>query len=204
MAAPSLQVNLDLKELRSTNKQIQKAAQRAARLAINETATSAKSEAIKQTAREYGFAPKFVRYRWSSMLSGGKPVRKGERMKLIKANKSRLSASINVHLRGLPVSVIAGAQIKQTRGWTKGAQQRGSRQFGVKAKGGRFYKQAFKDSKGRVFKRRDNGKGIMMPKIGLRDDLIGEFDALIFSPRAQARFQFVYNRILKANLKPIE
>ena len=125
-------------------------------------------------------------------------------MKIIRAEKNNFSASIKVHLRGLPVSVIAGKQIKQARGWNKGAQKRGTRQAGVKAKGGRFYRQAFKDKSGRVWKRRDNGKGIMMPKIGLRDDLIGEFDALIFGHKAQAQFQRVYDRILKAKLKPLK
>ena len=204
MAAPSLQVKLDFKELRSTNEEIQKAAERAVRLAVNETANNAKSEAIKQTARDYGIAQQFVRYRWSSRLAGGKPVKTGERMKIIKASRNNYSASIKVHLRGLPISVIAGKQIKQAKGWNKGAQKRGTRQAGVKAKGGRFYRQAFKDSSGRVWKRRDSGKGIMMPKLGLRDDLIGEFDALIFGPRAQARFQRVYDRILKAKLKPLK
>lgn len=201
MAAPSLQVKLDLKELRSTNKKLRRRAYTAARFAINETARTAKSQAIKKVAEDLKLPPKFVRFRWSSKKSGGKPIKTKQRILLYEAKKANLSARIWVHLRGLPVSAIAGAEIKQAKSWTKGAQSRGSRQFGVKAKGGRFYRKAFKDSQGQVWKRRSNGKNLMMPKIGMRDDLIKEFNDLIVSPKARTQFKRVYDRILRAKLK---
>ena len=193
----SLALKLKFKpaQLNKAKRRTETIAQKSARLAINETLTNVTSQAIKSVAKKKNIAQKFVRNRYSSIKKDGKLVKTSDRLDITKARPGRLYGDVEVYLSGVPVSVFAGGQVRAARAGSKAAASRNSTQFGVKGKGGRFYPGAFKDRQGRVWKRRSDGR-LMVPKLGLREDLIDEMDELVLSGKAQRTFQARFNRIM--------
>jgi|11BtaG_2_1085332.scaffolds.fasta_scaffold08486_8 hypothetical protein len=193
--ALALKLKFKPAQLNKAKRRTETIAQKSARLAVNETLTKVKITAIKEVAKNLRISQQLVRNRYSSVRRNGKLVKTGERLRITKANFSTLQGRIKVHLRGVPISTFAGGQVKAARAGSKAAASRNSTRFGVKGKGGRFYAGAFKDRQGRVWKRRSDGQ-LMVPKLGLREDLIDEMDELVLSGKAQRTFQARFNRIM--------
>lgn len=154
--------------------------------AINKTATLAERSAISTVAQEINLPERYVRNRFD--LSGRV---KDRRTKIRRASVNHLAATLDVYTRGLPVSQIAGQQLRRPGG-------------GVKAKGGRFYKGAFRPQGTRyarlVFKRRGEARTpLMVPKIGLRQRLTKQFDENVSGAAGQRAFEREYHaRIRRA------
>jgi hypothetical protein len=147
--------------------------------AQNEVMTKARTKSIRAVSKSEKLPQKFIRYRFD-----GQGNKKADRAKLKKGNVRNLTSVLTVYMRGLPVGAVAGAQTKQ----------------GVKAKGGRLYKGAFKATtaagQGVVLKRRSKKRTpTMMPKIGLRGQLQKQFERNILSRQAQREYQRIYSRL---------
>lgn len=155
-----------------------------ARNAINRTVTWAEREAIAAVSKELRLPVKFVRNR----LTRDGAV-KERRTVIRRATVASLNASLEVYMRGLPVYQVAGLEVRRKGG-------------GVKAKGGRFYRGAFRPGAGRaagtVLKRMGPSRTpLMMPKIGLREHLRKEFDRRIQGAEGQAYFRAEYAEQLR-------
>jgi len=180
-----IQLNVKV-ELNDAAKRFPTLARKIPRLAanaLNETAVYVRKEGITKVATELKLPRSIVGKRFS--LSG---EAKRDRITLRKATAGNLAAVLNTYVRGIPVSQVAGVQLKRKGG-------------GVKAKGGRFYEGAFK-AKGLVFKRQGPQRTpLMVPKIGVRELLDKEFRGIfdrdgrrVFSERLRRRLQFEVSR----------
>lgn len=150
--------------------------------AINKTATIAERESVQVVSKDLRIPIRFIRNRYDR--SG---AAKAKRVEIRRATTSRLAADLSVYVRGIPVTQIAGAQIRRPGG-------------GVKATGGRFYQAAFR-AKGNVFKRRSDARlPLMVPKIGVRDKLRREFDARVTGLQGIATFRREYQSRIRAQL----
>lgn len=150
---------------------------------LNKLAVSVRSRAIKETASDLKLPQSIVRYRID--LNGQK---KGDRIRLTKANRSYLVARLITHARGIPLSSVAGLQTRPRGGGG-----------GVKAKGGRFYQGAFKQ-KGLGFKRTTKERfPLMVPKIGVREKIDGIMQRS-FSGWARAEFRQRMERRMVAEM----
>lgn len=185
----TLDIRADIKKLTRDLTVIQKrSVPKVTARAINETLVNARSQAIKEVSSDLRLAQKWVRYRHT--IHGEK---KGERAVLRKANAGNLVGTMNVYMRGIPVHYIAGKQTK----------------VGVKARGGRLYRSAFKAVSRKtgaelVLKRRGAGtRKLMMPKIGVRTALNERIERYATSASGIATFRRRWERLLQHELNRI-
>ena len=188
---PIKSVKVDTKELEKAFKQIEKRLSTVTARAINEIATFARTNSERKVAQDLKVPLKLVKKRLD--VKGNV---KADRSEIRKANKNRLTASIDVYMRGIPVGQIAGKPTKNQR-----------KRPGVKAKGDRLYKGAFYSAgaapHGFVFKRRKTGR-LMMPKIGVREKLEKQFEKYILGSQGTNEFKRRWNRLAQYELSKIE
>lgn len=178
----------DVKLLARDLQKIKAAIPRITSRAINELATYARKETIDETAKELRLPRKVI----------AKTTRRGsevDRFRLSKATTGRAIATLKVISAGIQVTDIAGAWIGRKPG------QKG----GVKAKGARFYRGAFKapapGGKVRVFKRQGpDRKPVFLPRIGTRDAMLRTFDRKINGGQGRAVFKQRFDRLATLEL----
>ncbi len=164
--------------------------------ALNETATKARQEATKAVAADVKLPATVIRKRFDA-----KGNLSGERVVLVRANKARLKATIEVSLRGILVS-----QARLTRGGNLVRVSGKQTSVGVKAAGGRLYKGAFyANVKGNqiVLKRFPNSRKTFAPRIGVRLKLLREFDQRLVSPAGIRLFRARFQRLLAFELQKL-
>ena len=186
----ALNVKADIRQVEKMLGRLKKGGPRIVARALNETAKTAQSLAIKDTAKEIRLPRKFVAWRFTQ---DGK--RKGDRSTIRKAYPTRLTVVLNVHMRGIPVFQIAN------KAPPIGKQRKG----GVKAKGGRFYKGAFYAPVAggmRVFKRKTRARHpLMLPKVGVRQRLDRKFRNNTQGRQGRARFRSSYERLIEVEIR---
>jgi hypothetical protein len=196
MAAPSLQVKLDLKELRSANKTTRQAAYWAANKAVKETLVNSRKVVNQQAKQDFKLPLKVIRRVF------GKRGEQGQRIQIKagRAKRKKVEGSATVILSGIPLDKLKTNQVKGARAGTKtAANRRGSTYGGVKAPGGRFYQGAFKTRRGDVLKQRKGNK-FMSPRIGVRLYLIDAMDKQILSRQARMRFNGRFQGLMQVRL----
>lgn len=185
-----LSVKVDTRELERAFKKINKRIPSVTARAINESATWARSRSEKETAAALSLPLKQIRKRFK--ITGEV---KEDRTRLRKANRTRLTATLDIYVRGIPVGQIAAKPTK-----------RQNRRPGVKAKGGRLYRGAFyapgASPHGYVFKRRKSGQ-LMMPKIGVRRIIDNRFKKYLISFIGTAEFRKRWQRLALFELSKI-
>jgi len=186
----TITVKVDTSQLDAAFKEIKKRLPTVTARAINETTAWAKKNAEKDAARELDVTLKLIRKRLK--VTGEV---KEDRARVRKANRSHLTSSLEVYVRGIPVGQIAAKPTK-----------RQNRRPGVKAKGGRLYRGAFYAPgavpHGFVFKRRRSGR-LMMPKVGVRKVLERFFELYTAGPAGVAEFRRRWNRLASFELSKI-
>lgn len=185
-----IEVNVvgDVKQLSRDLGRIKAAVPRITARAINELATYARKETIDQTSKDLRLPRKVI----------AKTTRRGaevDRFRLSRATVGRAIATLRVISAGIQVTDVAGA-------WTG---RKPGQKGGVKAKGGRFYKGAFKapapGGKVRVFKRRGaERKPLFLPRIGTRDAMLRTFDAKISGGKGAQVFKQRFERLATLEL----
>jgi hypothetical protein len=185
-----LEINVtgDVKQLARDLGRIRAAVPRITARAINELATYARKQTIDETAKELRLPRKVI----------AKTQRRGsevDRFRLSRASAGRAIATLRVISSGIQVTDVAGA-------WTGRKPGQGG---GVKAKGARFYKGAFKapapGGKVRVFKRRGSErKPVFLPRIGTRDAMLRTFDQKISGGQGRAVFKQRFERLATLEL----
>jgi hypothetical protein len=189
----SLNVKADIREVNRMLGQLKRGGPTAIARALNDTARTAQSKAIKETAKGLHLARKYVAWRFDE-----EGRRKGDRSKITKATRTRLAVFLDVYMRGIPVFQIAN------KAPTIGKQRRG----GVKAKGGRFYKGAFYAPVGggvKVFKRRTSRRyPVMLPTVGVRERLDKKYKTYTLGRMGRAEFRRNYERNMRAEIKRAE
>jgi len=155
--------------------------------ALNETAVNARSVTIKKVSADLKVPQKNIRKRFRA-----DGTVRGDRIILRRAKRTNLTVSLDVGLRGILITEIAGAQTKR----------------GVKAKGGRLYAGAFKQTvrgrSGFVLKRRGKSRRPMFaPRLGVRERLVKSFNQQITSGPAIERYKRAYERLLRLELDKI-
>jgi hypothetical protein len=146
----------------------------AIRDSLNRQATLADREATKTVAAELNLPERVVRNRLDRF---GRV--KSRRTKIQRATMNNLNVAVEVYLRGIPVTQIAGKELRRPGG-------------GVKATGSRFYVGAFK-ARQQVFKRIGRERSpLMVPKVGVRERLRKEFDKRLTGPEGLALFRRLY------------
>lgn len=185
-----ISVSVNTRELEAAFAEIKKRLPTVTARAMNETAAWARKNAEKDAARELDLPLKLVRKR----LTVDGEV-KEDRAKIRKANRSNLTTTLDVYVRGIPVGQIA---LKPTK--------RQNKRPGVKAKGGRLYRGAFYSPgavpHGFVFKRRRSGR-LMVPKVGVREILNRFFELYLTGPAFIAEFRRRWNRLASFELEKI-
>lgn len=189
-------VSFDAREIRSKNKDIQKAARFAAKEALNTTASDSRKRTIKLVQRKINVKKgkkDFVKNRYKR---DGR--RRGDRATIKKARANYLEAAIEVYMRGVPAYQLSNKA-------TKAAKQRARKVGGIKLKDGRFYEGAFYH-KGLILKRRGDARKakLMLPKIGLREALDEAYRRVLLSRRAQREFIKRYNSALRFKLSQVK
>ena len=187
--AIEIDVTADTKAMSRDLRRIHQAIPRITARAINELATWARKETINETATKLRLPKKTV----------AKTTRRGstvDRFKLRKATPSIPVATLTVISAGIQVTDVAGAWIGRKPG------QKG----GVKAKGGRFYRGAFKaPAKGgtvRVFKRQGpDRKPLMLPRIGTKQAMEGAFAAKVAGAAGTSLFRQRFQRLAAYELQ---
>lgn len=182
-----INVTGDVRTLSRDLKAIKGAIPRITSRAINELAVYARKETIDTTAKELRLPRKVI----------AKTQRRGvevDRFRIAKATAANPVATMRVLSAGIQVTAVAGAWVGRQAG------QKG----GVKAKGGRFYRGAFKARApgGRtvVFKRQGpERKPLFLPRIGTRDAMLRTFDAKVNSGQGATVFRQRFERL--ANLE---
>lgn len=185
-----IEVNVtgDVKQLSRDLGRIKAAIPRITSRAINELATFARKQTIDQTAADLKLPRKVI----------AKTRRRGsevDRFRLSRASAGRAIATLQVISAGIQVTDVAGAHIGRRPG------QRG----GVKAKGGRFYRGAFKapapGGTVRVFKRQGPERTpVFLPRIGTRDAMLRVFDQKINSGQGAQVFKQRFERLATLEL----
>lgn len=187
----TITVKVDTRELERAFKQVKKRIPTITARAINETARWAKKGAEKDAAIELRIPLKLVRKRLK--VTGEV---KEDRTSVRRANRSRLTATLDIYVRGIPVGQIAAKPTK-----------RQNKRPGVKAKGRRLYPAAFyapgAAPHGFVFKRRQSGR-LMMPKLGVRKLLSRRFYHYIVGPVGVAELRRRWNRLAVFELTKIQ
>lgn len=156
--------------------------------AVNELATWARKEVIDETADKLRLPKTIIQ----------NTTRKGQkkpRFALSKASRNIPVATLRVISAGIQVTDVAGAWIGRKPG------QKG----GVKAKGGRFYRGAFKaPAKGgtiRVFKRRGpDRKPLFLPRIGTRKQMEDAFRVKVEGGQGAEVFRQRFDRLARYEL----
>lgn len=186
-----ISVKVDTRELERAFKKINKRMPTVTARAINESATWARTKALKGASQLLRIQLKLIRKR---LTIAGRV--KEDRTKIRKANKNRLTAELDVYVRGIPVGQIAAKPTK-----------RQNKRPGVKAKGGRLYRGAFyapgAAPHGYVFKRRQSGQ-LMMPKVGVRRVLDKQFKYYIVGFIGTAEFRKRWERLALFELSKIQ
>ncbi len=157
--------------------------------ALNETAVWARKTTIDKTASDLRLPRKNI----------AKTTRRGEevdRFRLVRANRARLESRLRVISAGIQVTDVAQAWIGRKPGAGGG----------VKARGGRFYRGAFKapgpGGKVRVWKRRGKQRlPIFLPRIGTRKAMETAFDQLAGSEAARRVFLQRFDRLARFELR---
>ena len=184
---PIKSVQVDTRELEKAFKQISKKLPAVTARAINETAAFARKNAERETAQELRVPLKLIRKR----LTVNGDI-KADRSQIRRAYRNRLTATLDVYMRGIPVGQIAGKPTKNQR-----------KRPGVKAKGNRLYKGGFympgAAPHGFVFKRRRSGQ-LMMPKVGVREKLEKQFEKYILGSQGTNEFKRRWNRLAQYEL----
>lgn len=180
-------VTADTKRLSRDLTAIKAALPRITARAINELAVWARSQTIKATAADLRLPQKVIR----------KTTRRGaevDRFRLVRAVRGIPVAKLRVRSSGIQVTDVAGAWIGRKPG--KGG--------GVKAKGGRFYRGAFKAPVGgklRVWKRRGPKRlPIFLPRIGTRDAMLRTFERHIMRGQGPQIFRQRFARLAQREL----
>jgi len=182
-----INVTCDLKQFTRDLRAIKSAIPRITSRALNELATYARKETIDETASQLRLPRKVI----------AKTKRRGsevDRFKLNRASTAIAIASLRVISEGIQVTDVAGA-------WTGRKAGQGG---GVKAKGGRFYRGAFKapapGGQVRVWKRRGQERlPVFLPRIGTRDAMLRTFDTKINRGQGPQIFRQRFQRL--ANLE---
>lgn len=187
MATPGLSIDVrgDVAKAKRSLSRIRGAIPRITARAINELATYARSTTIRETARDLKLPQPVIR----------KTTRKGstvDRFRLTRATPRYLTARITARSEGIQVTDVAGIQLKRKGG-------------GVKAKGGRFYKGAFKapapGGKIRVWKRRGPERlPVFLPRIGTRQKMLDAFQRKVDSPAGRTVFRQRFDRLARFEL----
>ncbi len=183
-----INVTGDVKRLQKDLRAIRDAVPKITYRAINELATWARKETIDTTAKTLRLP----------RLTIAKTTRRGvkrDRFRLTKAVRANATATLRVISEGIQVTDVAGAHTGRKPG------QGG----GVKAKGGRFYKGAFKapapGGKIRVWKRKGKARlPIFLPRIGTRDAMLRTFDRRINSGQGADVFRQRFQRLAALEL----
>lgn len=152
--------------------------------ALNKTSTEARRRALAAASRELKLPQSVINKQWKR--GGG-----AERRVAVtgRATPWRLQARVSAHLTPLPFFAIAGAQTRA----------------GVRGKGGRLERGAFKVPKGSktglVFRRTGKPRlPVEMPKIALRGVLQKHMDSFISGPEGLATFRKFYRERINAAL----
>ena len=158
--------------------------------ALNSTARGARKAAVQQVATELRLPVSIVNRRKTRRGSQA-----NARTQLTtRASYWNLNAKLTVYHRGIPFFQIAGAQTKA----------------GVKGKGGRLLRGAFKISRGRyegmVFRRirprsRQNTRGqLVVDRISVKGPLIRAFDSHVTGIRGRELFNREYEKRIQREL----
>ena len=153
--------------------------------AINETLVTVRKDATEEVANELRLPKTVVRKRRGA---SGNVV--GDRVRLKRARRTSLVGRAEVGLRGILVAEVAGAQTKA----------------GVKAKGGRLYRGAFKQTvRGRtgfVLKRITRARyPTFAPRIGVRRRLMSAFEKRITGGEGRRIFIQRYRRLMQREIR---
>lgn len=179
-----IDVTSDAKLMARDLKRIRAAIPKITSRAVNELATWARKETIRETAGKLRLPRKVI----------AKTTRKGnqvDRFALRRATANTPIATLTVISAGIQVSDVAGAWIGRKPG------QKG----GVKAKGGRFYRGTFKGkARGagteRVWKRTGpDRKPLMLPRIGTKKAMEAAFEAKVSGSKGTALFRERFQRL---------
>lgn len=182
----TLQVKAELNDAAKCFPTLWKQIPRYAASSLNETAAFVRKNAVNNIALRLKLPRRVVSKRIA--LDGSA---KGDRIKLRRATPGNLTAVLDTHARGIPVTNVQGAQTRPRGGGG-----------GVKGKGGRFYQGAFK-ARRQVFERTSAAKDakLMVPKIGVREQIDKEMQAQFAGPgksefkrRLERRLQFELTR----------
>lgn len=183
-----ISVQGDVKELSRDLKAIRASIPRITSRALNELATWGRKEMVDETATELRLPRQVI----------AKTTRKGEkadRFRILKASPALLMAQLVARSEGIQVTDVAGA-------WTGRKPGQGG---GVKAKGGRFYRGAFKapvKGRERVWKRRGPARlPIFLPRIGTRSTMLKTFDKYVAGERGTAIFRQRFQRLANLELQ---
>jgi len=178
-----INVVADTKAMARDLSRIKAAIPRITSRAVNELATYARKKTIDETASTLDLPKRVV----------AKTKRRSatvDRFRLFRATQAIAIARLQVSGDGIQVTDVAGAHIGRKPG------QGG----GVKAKGGRFYKGAFKAKAPggavRVFKRRGaERKPLFVPRIGTRVAMLKTFEKHVNSGQGVRVFRKRFNRL---------
>ena len=177
-------LKLDKRLLNSGMKQIQSATRSVTSSQLNKAMTNTKRAIIKDVAAKERIQARAVRNRLS--LSGQKT---SERMPITKRATNRsLVARMTLHLRGVPFSALA----------TKQARSKASRV--------RVRKKVYRDAfwlRGRVYYADQQQRKLLLPKVGLRDELLEQWEHRFLSARAQRIWVRNWNRAMRKRLQQI-
>lgn len=173
-------------------KKIKASIPRLTQTSINALGTWARREVIKETSKELRLPVKAI----SQTIRNGKAV---PRFTLYKARAGTPVVRLVAISAGIQVTDIAGNWIGRKPG------QGG----GVKAKGGRFYKGAFKaPAPGgtiRVWKRKPGSKRlpIFLPRVGVNDRMIRAFDAKVAGIPGSDEFNRLFRLATERELRKL-
>lgn len=184
----TINVTGDVKRLSKDLGKIKSAIPRITSKAVNELSVWAKDETINKVASNLKLPKQVI----SRTTRGGRKV---PRFALRRARVGYPVATLNIISSGIQVTDVAGAWIGKKPG------QGG----GVKAKGGRFYKGAFKGRSAggtvRVFKRRGPARGnLFLPRIGTRVEMGRVYARYIEGDIGRRVFKDRFNLIANAEL----
>lgn len=171
--AIAIDVRADIKgATRHLNRVQRKIIPRITASALNDTARAHRNLGLKQVAKDIKLPQKLVTGRFDK-----NGIKKADRATVEKASKFKLTATISVYSRGIPV-IQAVTRAQKVRSSIR------ARTGGVKAQGGRTYRRAFiAEAKGgnvQVFVRKGKGRfPLGVPRIGVRKRIIAAYEKSI-------------------------
>lgn len=174
----------DVKEISRDLAAIKKSIPRITGTSLNQLATWARSQVIAETAREMRLPKSVVSQTIRTKKGVSTPT---PRFRLVRASTYKPIAELIAVSKGIQVTDIAGAWVGRKPG------QGG----GVKAKGGRFYKGAFKAKAAggtvRVWKRTGKERlPIFLPRVGINERLIRAFNTRVAGLSGTAEFRRLF------------